>query len=181
MTNSTTPKAPGTPPGTPPKRDARRRAARLGAIQALYQIAVGGATAEVVRGEFLEQWLDEDIEGLSLRAADRDLFDRLVMGVSEETENLDNMLTAVLAEDWPVERLEILLKMILRAGAFELGHWQDVPARVVISQYVDLAHAFYDGKQPSMANGVLDRLARLLRPEEFGGEGFGDTVIPEAG
>jgi N utilization substance protein B len=166
---------------TPAKGDARRRAARLGAVQALYQIEIGGAAAEVVRGEFLEQRLDEEIEGLSLGAADRDFFDGLVMGVSGETENLDNMLTAVLAEDWPVERLEILLKMILRAGAYELGHWQDVPAPVVISQYVDLAHAFYDGKQPSMANGVLDRLARLLRPEEFDGQGFGDTAIPEAG
>jgi N utilization substance protein B len=181
MASTPTPNAPGTPPETRPKSDARRRAARLGAVQALYQIAIGGATPEVVRGEFLEQWLDEEIEGLSLRAADRDFFDRLVMGVSGETENLDNMLTAVLAEDWPVERLETLLKMILRAGTYELGHWQDVPAQVVISQYVDLAHAFYDGKQPNMANGVLDRLARLLRPEEFDGEGSGETVIPEAG
>ena len=177
MAGTTTPKTSG-PPG---KSDARRRAARLGAVQALYQIAIGGATSEVVRGEFLDQWLDEEIDGLSLSAADRDLFDRLVMGVSDATEDLDNMLTAVRAENWPVERLETLLKMILRAGAYELGHWQDVPAQVVISQYVDLAHAFYDGKQPSMANGVLDRLARLLRPEEFDGEGFGDTVIPEAG
>ena len=180
MAGTPTPKAPGTPPKTRPKSDARRRAARLGAVQALYQIAIGGATSEVVRGEFLEQWLDEEIEGLSLRAADRDFFDRLVMGVSGETENLDNMLTAVLAEDWPVERLETLLKMILRAGAFELGQWQEVPAQVVISQYVDLAHAFYDGKQPSMANGVLDRLARLLRAEEFDSEGGGEAVIPEA-
>jgi N utilization substance protein B len=177
MAGTTTSRA----PGTPGKSDARRRAARLGAVQALYQIEIGGASAEVVRGEFLEQWLDEEIEGLSLGAADREFFDRLVMGISGETEDLDNMLTAVLAEDWPVERLEILLKVILRAGAYELGHWQDVPAPVVISQYVDLAHAFYDGKQPSMANGVLDRLARLLRPEEFGGGGFGETVIPEAG
>jgi N utilization substance protein B len=177
MAGTPTPNA----PNTRPKSDARRRAARLGAVQALYQIAIGGATSEVVRGEFLEQWLDEEIEGLSLRAADRDFFDRLVMGVSGETENLDHMLTAVLAEDWPVERLETLLKMILRAGAFELGHWQDVPAQVVISQYVDLAHAFYDGKQPSMVNGVLDRLARLLRAEEFDGEGSDEAVIPEAG
>ena len=181
MTGDTTHRGPGTQPETPGKRDARRRAARLGAVQALYQIAIGGATPEVVCGEFMEQWLDEEIEGLSLSAADRDLFDRLVMGVSDETENLDNMLTAVLAEDWPVERLEILLKIILRAGTYELGHWQDVPAHVVIPQYVELAHAFYDGKQPSMANGVLDSLARLLRPEEFGGKGFGETIIPEAG
>ena len=65
MASTPTPNAPGTPPETRPKSDARRRAARLGAVQALYQIAIGGATSEVVRGEFLEQWLDEEIEGLS--------------------------------------------------------------------------------------------------------------------
>jgi N utilization substance protein B len=173
-TSSTASKAPA-------KGDARRRAARLGAVQALYQITLSGAAPEEVCDEFLEQRLDEEIEGLRLGAADRDLFSRLVMGVSGEIGDLDDMLTAVLAEDWPVERLETLLKVILRAGAYELGHWQDVPAQVVISQYVDLAHAFYDGKQPSLANGVLDRLARLLRPEEFGGEPADQPSAPEAG
>lgn len=161
----------GTPGAAPAKPGDRRRAARLGAVQALYQVEQGGGSPSAVCREFLEQRLDEEIDGQRLGAVDREFFARLLMGAAGESGDLDDMLSAVLAEDWPVERLELLLKVILRAGAFELGHWPEVPAQVVISQYVDLAHAFYDGKQPALANGVLDRLARLLRPEEFGGAG----------
>ncbi len=152
---------------------AGRAAARLAAVQALYQMKMTGEGATSVIDDFLEHRLagsDQETEGLDLGRVDRDFFRDLVHGVARESDSLDDMLTAVLAEGWPVERLERLLRLILGAGAFELGHWPEVPARVVVSQYVDLAHAFLDDKQTAMSNGVLDRLARHLRPEEFEGE-----------
>ncbi len=149
---------------------AGRAAARFGAVQALYQMALGGHGTEAVIAEFLERRLQVgggEPEQPDIGQVDEAFFDALVRGVSGETDSLDDMLSAVLADGWPVERLELLLKLILRAGAFELGHWPEVPARVVVSQYVDLAHAFLDDKQTAMVNGVLDQLARSLRPEEF--------------
>jgi N utilization substance protein B len=146
---------------------AARSAARLGAVQALYQIELSDGPAETVLREFLEHRLVEEIEGISLGAANRDLFAELVRGVAAERAALDDMLSAVLAEDWPVDRLETLLKVILRAGAYELGYRPDIPPRVTITEYVNLAQAFFDGKEPGLANGVLDRLAHELRPEAF--------------
>ncbi len=165
----------------PPERTglAGRAAARLAAGQALYQRKMTGEGAPSVIEDFLEHRLaghDRETEGLGLDRADRDFFGDLVRGVARESDDLDDMLTAVLAEDWPVERLERLLRLILGAGAFELGHWPEVPARVVVSQYVDLAHAFLDDRQTAMANGVLDSLARHLRPEEFEGEALPDLT-----
>ncbi len=158
-----------------------RSAARMATIQALYQIELSGAAPEAVLREFLEQRLEEELDGLTLSKADRVLFGALLQGVSAETEALDDMLSAVLAEDWPVERLEILLRAILRAGAYELGFRPDIPARVSITQYVNLAGAFFEGKEPGMANGVLDRLARSLRPEEFDAEDLELRELPPAG
>ncbi len=77
------------------------------------------------------------------------------------------MLAAVLDEDWPVERLETLLLILLRVGALELSRRPEAPVRVVVSEYVDLAGAFFGGKEPGLVNGVLDKLARALRPEAF--------------
>lgn len=156
-----------------------RRAARLAAVQALYQMTMADQGAEPVIDDFLRHRLVADAhdpEDLGLDRADRDFFRDLVRGVAVETESLDDMLTAVLAENWSVERLEAILRLILRAGAFELGHWPQVPARVVVSQYVDLAHAFLDDRQTAMTNGVLDRLARHMRPEEFAGEALPDLA-----
>ncbi len=154
---------------------AARSAARLGAVQALYQIELADGPAEVVLREFLEHRLAEEIEGVSLDTADRDLFAALVRGVAAERSPLDDLLSAVLAEDWPVERLETLLKVILRAGAYELGYRPDIPPRVTITEYVNLAQAFFDGKEPGLANGVLDRLAHELRPEAFEARGPGEA------
>lgn len=153
------------------RRGAKRSAARLAAVQALYQVAMTGAPAETVLAEFLEHRMAEDMDGLHVAAADRRLLADLVTGVAAEAEELDDMLTAVLDENWPVERLETLLRVVLRAGAYEVAGRRDVPARVVISEYVDLADAFFGGKEPGLVNGVLDRLARSLRPEEFEAEG----------
>ena len=145
----------------------RRSAARLAAVQALYQIELSGAAPDVVLDEFLDHRLKEEVDGVRLDGADRRMLRDLVAGIAKEANTLDDMLSAVLEADWPVERLETLLRLVLRAGAYELSERHDVPPRVVIAEYVDLADAFFGGKEPGMVNGVLDRLARSLRPEAF--------------
>jgi len=150
------------------KRPSGLSAARLLAVQALYQRVVGEESAEVVLREFLEHRIEESIEGLKHGAVNRELLGELVEGVAREEGTLDDMLAAVLDEDWTLERLELLLRVLLRTAVFELSDRLEVPARVVISEYVDLANAFYDGRETAFVNGLLDRLAHVLRAEEFG-------------
>ena len=149
------------------KGGSRRGAARLAAVQALYQMELSGGSAEAVIEEFLRHRLHEDLDGLTLDDLDQALFRNLIRGVAKESEQLDDILSAVLAEDWPIDRLERILRVILQAGTFELEHHEATPARVIITEYVALTEDFFLGKESAMANGVLDRLARVLRPEEF--------------
>lgn len=148
-------------------RKIARRAARYAAVQALYQIEVTDASAEDVLLEFIQHRLDDEVDGLRITDMDRELFSDLVRGVRTEEQELDDMLAAVLVEGWQVERLEALLRVIMRAGAYELASRQDVPARATISEYIDLAHGFFTEREPKMVNGVLDKIAHALRPEEF--------------
>jgi len=145
----------------------RRSAARLLAVQALFQIERSGSDPEAVIQEFLAHRQEQEIDGERLIAADAARFRSLVAGVCSEVEDLDNMLLAVLDVDWTLERLESLLLVMMRAGIYELASQHDVPPRVVINEYVDLAHAFYGGKEPGLVNGVLDRVARDLRAEDM--------------
>lgn len=165
------------PSSTPAEPGRKRTAARLAAVQALYQIDVtGGSPANVVM-EFVRHRLgrDSEGEGENFGAADEGLFAELVEGASARRGELDRLITAALTPDWPLERLEIILRAILRAGAYELLARPEVPVRVAISEYLDVAHAFFAGKEPGFVNGVLDRLARTLRPEGLreaqGGDG----------
>ncbi|MEX0921135.1 MAG: transcription antitermination factor NusB [Rhodovibrionaceae bacterium] len=144
-----------------------RRAARYAAVQALYQVEVTDSDVSGVLQEFLLHRLDDEIDGLRIAEMDRELFERLVRGVRGEREDLDNMLAAALAEGWHVERLEALLRVIMRVGIYELDHRRDLPARATISEYLDLAHGFFTEREPALVNGVLDSIARSLRPEEF--------------
>ncbi|MGQ0677803.1 MAG: transcription antitermination factor NusB [Rhodospirillales bacterium] len=144
----------------------KRSAARLAAVQALYQLDIsGGRVGEVVR-EFIEHRLGRELDGEQYAGADEELFKALVEGAAAAREELDNMIAAVLPETWPLDRLESILRQILRCGVFELAEQKLVPAPVVISEYVGVADAFYAGKEPGMVNAVLDRLARDLRPGE---------------
>ena len=146
-----------------------RRIARLAAAQALYQIEVAGVGADTVLLEFLEHRLDDEIDdGLKLADMDRALFKDLVGGVSLRKAELDGLLEPLLLPDWTLERLEMLLRVILRAGAYELAQRTDVPPKVAITEYVDLAHDFFGGREPALVNGVLDSLARSVRAEAFG-------------
>ncbi len=167
MTDTSNPKP---APGGKRRRPSGLSAARLLAVQALYQVVVGDQSAREVLREFLQHRIDEDIEGLKHASVNRELLTELVEGVARTADELDDMIAAVLDEDWTLDRLEILLHALLRAATFELAERLEVPARVVISEYVDLANAFFDGRETAFVNGLLDRLAHVLRAEEFGGE-----------
>ena len=149
---------------------ARRSAARLAAIQALYQIDHSGTSPDIVLEEFLRFRLGDSFDTENDVAPQKALFTEIVCGTSGRLSNIDEMISAVLSNKWTFDRLEFILRAILRAGIYELEAAPNTPARVVISEYVDVAHAFYDGHQPGMVNGILDRVARSVRAEEFGAE-----------
>ena len=150
---------------------ARRSTARLFALQALYEIALSGRAAADVIENFLTSRIAEETAARDYEPPDKRLFRDLVTGAAREAQDIDNLLIAVLAEDWPLERLETLLHALLRAAIYELGWCPEVPARVVINEYVDLASAFFSEGEPGMVNGLLDNLGRRLRPEEFHDQG----------
>lgn len=144
-----------------------RGAARLAAVQALYQMDVGGTSLNDVLAEF-ETWrLGQELDGIRYREADERFFNSLVTGVVGEQRELDPKIHMALVVGWPLSRLDVTLRAILRAAAWELLSSPSVPARVVISEYVDIAKAFFSGDEPGMVNGVLDNLARQLRPGEL--------------
>ena len=161
----------------PPPRAAtgirRRSVARLAAVQALYQIDLSGAPPAAVIAEFQKHRLGREQDGENYGEADTVLFVDIVNGVITRQADLDRALSAALTADWPLERLETVLRAVLRAGAYELMARIDVPARVVISEYLDIAHAFFAGKEPGLVNGVLDRIAHVLRPGDLEGGGGG--------
>ncbi|HXQ51959.1 MAG TPA: transcription antitermination factor NusB [Stellaceae bacterium] len=153
----------------------RRSAARLAAVQALYQIELAGATPDSVIAEFAQDGLRREIEG-ERQEVDEGFFADLVRGAASRQGELDDLICSVLTPEWPLARLETVLRAILRAGTYELLALGDVPVPVAINEYLDIAHAFYSGKEPGLINGVLDRLARTLRPHEpAGGERDGDA------
>jgi len=145
----------------------RRLAARLAVVQALYQLAMSDNSVDEVTEQFLKERLKEEVDGLSLAAADRRLFRRLFAGAARQAAQSDDMLAAALPDDWSLERLETLLRALLRAAIYELAEEPETPVRVIITQYLEVAHAFFGGKEPGFVNGLLDRLAHELRPEEF--------------
>ncbi|HEY3909542.1 MAG TPA: transcription antitermination factor NusB [Stellaceae bacterium] len=146
----------------------RRTVARLAAVQALYQLELNPALdAQAVVREFARYRFDQDIDGDQLAEADPAFFADIVHGVTAEQERLDADISAALVEEWPLARLDAVLRAILRAGAWELTQRPDVPPRVAISEYIAIAHAFFTGKEPGLANGVLDRLARTLRAADM--------------
>ena len=155
----------------PKKTISRRSAARLAAVQALYDIDITGADVATVLDDVQSRrWPDvesEDGGPSPVPQPDKVLLRELVTGVRDQIDDLDGMINAALTNDWTTDRLEVLLRAILRAGTFELLSRGDINARVVITEYLDMAHVFYDGPEPKMVNGILDRLAHKLRETEF--------------
>jgi N utilization substance protein B len=150
-----------------PRPANQRGAARLAAVQALYQMDLGGASLPEVLAEFESYRLGKEIDGEQYRDADFAFFRDIVSGVVREQQTLDPIVHTTLSAGWPLARVDVTLRAILRAGAYELSGRGDVPARVVIAEYVDVAKAFFEGEVPAMVNGVLDAIARRIRPVEF--------------
>jgi N utilization substance protein B len=146
-----------------------RSAARLAAVQALYQWEVVGGKAEAIVREFADHRIHNMTDGAELPPADVKLFTNVVLGAATHVRELDDMIAAVLTEDWTVERLEAILRAILRCGAYELAHRPDVPPKVTIAEYVAVTDAFFGARETGLTNGILDQLARGLRPNEMSG------------
>jgi N utilization substance protein B len=140
-----------------------RAASRLAAVQALYQMDVSDISPERVLQDFTEERWSSSAFGLNLPEPDRAFLNALVLGAFEHYQELDSAIEQALAGRYTIERLEVLLRAVLRAGSYELSAFYDVPTKVVINEYVDLAHAFFSGKEPALVNAVLDRLARTYR------------------
>ena len=144
-------------------RSRSRSAARLAAVQALYQMEMEGTPLAKLLHEFHEHRLGATIEDDTYAEAEVDFFDDLVTGVDARREEIDTLIVARLAEGWSLERLDRPMRAILRAGAYELIARPDVPVATVISEYVDVAHAFYDKRETGFVNGLLDGIAKAAR------------------
>jgi len=155
----------------PLERDVRpanqRGAARLAAVQALYQMDIGGATLPEVLAEFESYRLGKEVDGDQYRNADPAFFRDIVTGVVRDQAVLDPVVHTTLSDGWPLARIDVTLRAILRAGAYELSSRADVPGRVVIAEYVDVAKAFFEDDVPALVNGVLNSIAHHIRPSEF--------------
>ncbi|MBU4499455.1 MAG: transcription antitermination factor NusB [Gammaproteobacteria bacterium] len=156
------------PAAKPAEKKANKRgAARLAAVQALYQMDIGGAGINDIFAEFESHWLGNEVEGDQYLPAEEAFFRDVVAGVLRDQNKLDPLIDDALSKGWPLARIEAILRAVMRAGSYELEHRMDIPARVIISEYVDVAHAFVEGDETGMVNAVLDQIARQFRPDEF--------------
>lgn len=144
----------------------KRGAARLAAVQALYQMELAGGKLMETVSEYEAVRLGRELDGETYLEADPAWFRAIVSGVVEKQRQIDPVIHAALPADWPLARIDTLLRAILRAGVYELTARKDVPARVIISEYVDVAKAFFDTEESGMVNAVLDRIARDSRTSE---------------
>mgnify|MGYP001192075653 CR=1 FL=1 len=152
-----------------------RSSARLSAVQALYEIDMTGVSADPVLQEFLkDRWkgrpdlIEDDEDNYpSLAPPDYTLLTEIIRGVSAKRVDIDKIIKPSLSSEWTVGRLEVILRAILRAGTFELLSFAEVPAKVIINEYVNVAKAFFDDNKPSLVNGVLDKISRVVRTAEM--------------
>jgi N utilization substance protein B len=145
-----------------------RTGARFAAVQALFQAEQSGEAAEAVIDQFVRHRIGAPgFEEGGIPQADVPLFAAIVRAAAERAPMLDEVITAHLAPGWPMNRLDPVLRALLRAASAELQRPEDPPARVVIREYMDIAHGFFGGEEPRFAGGVLDAVARHLRPAEF--------------
>jgi transcription antitermination protein NusB len=158
-----------------------RSSARLAAVQALYQMDVAGTGIEAVIDEFVRDRFTpprvaaEDDARLSepdageeaIVGADAQFFTALIRGAVRAQRDVDPVIDKSLADGWRLVRIDSLVRAIFRSAVFELMERTDVPARVVINEYIEVSRAFFDGDEPGLVNGVLDRLARQFRAPEF--------------
>ncbi|MBB3898356.1 transcription antitermination factor NusB [Roseococcus suduntuyensis] len=149
-----------------------RTGARVAAVQALFQAEQSGESVETVLDQFVRHRLgslpgQEGFEDGRVEAADVSLFARVLRGAATNPDDLDQVITQHLAQGWALNRLDPVLRAILRAAGGEMRDMGGPPARVVIKEYMDIAHGFFGGEEPRFCNGVLDAMARSFRAEEF--------------
>jgi N utilization substance protein B len=147
----------------PSARSRSRSAARLAAVQALYQREMEGTAIPTLLHEFHHHRLGATIEGVEYEDAEVDFFDDVVAGVGAREAELDELIAGKLAKDWSLTRLDRPMRQILRAGTYELVARIDVPTGSIISEYVDVAKAFYDKREAAFVNGLLDAVAKEVR------------------
>jgi len=143
----------------------QRGAARLAAVQALYQMDVGGTGVLEVVAEYEEHRLGQEVDGDQYLKADASWFRSIVAGVVRDQRNLDPLIRSALMDDWPLSRLDSTVRAIMRAGTFELLERKDVPIAVIVTEYVEIAQAFFGDDEPKLVNAVLDRIAKQVRGE----------------
>ena len=144
-----------------------RAASRLAAVQALYQMEVADKGLNDILAEFEAHWIGREVEGAQYKPAELAFFRDILSGVLADQRAIDRALDEALTQGWPLKRVEALMRAILRAGLYELKARPEVPARVAIKEYVDVAAAFFGKEEAGMINAVLDALARQTRPKEF--------------
>jgi N utilization substance protein B len=144
-------------------RSRSRSAARLAAVQALYQMEMEGTPLAKLLHEFHQHRLGATIEDDTYAEAEVDFFDDLVAGANARRAEIDSLISERLADGWSLERLDRSMRAILRAGAYELIARPDVPVATVITEYVDVAHAFFDKRETGFVNGLLDAIAKAAR------------------
>ena len=147
----------------------RRGAARLAAVQALYQMDVAGTALSDILAEFESHWIGREVEGEQYLPAEAAFFRDVVSGVLREQRTLDPLIDDALTKGWPLKRLDTILRAVLRGGGYELAHRADVPGRVIVSEYADIAAAFVEREEIGMVNAVLEQLRRHFRATEFSG------------
>lgn len=145
----------------------RRSVARLFAVQALYEIEFGGGVAEAVIADFRANRQNEEIDGVQMREADADWFTEIVRGVAKRQAELDEAIRVAMPRIDALERMEAILRYALRCATFELMARVDVPATTIIDEYLGIVRAFFSAREIKLANGVIDAVARQLRPGEF--------------
>lgn len=146
------------------KQANQRGAARLAAVQALYQMELSGTGVLEIVSEFENFRLGQEIDGDQYLRADPSWFRSIVSGVVRDQRKLDPIIADSLIEGWPLSRLDATIRAILRAGVFEILERKDVPTAVIVTEYVEIAHAFFEEDEPKLVNAVLDSVARKLRP-----------------
>ena len=145
----------------------KRSAARLAIVQALYQMEVAGKGVNEVFAEFETHWMGREIEGDQYKPAEPAFFRDVVQGVLTDQVAIDRQIDQALSGGWPLARIQTVMRAVLRAGAYELRARKDVPPRVVIKEYVDVAVAFFGPTESGMVNAVLDKIAREERAAEL--------------
>ena len=155
--------------GASPSKRVGRSVARLSAVQALYQMELSGADAETVILEFMSDRFGQEIDGEEYLAPDQKLFAELVRGVVARQTEIDPLVARTVSADWSLPRLDATLRALIRTASFELMARTDIPVKVILSEYINIAHAFFSGDEPGFANGVLDKVARIVRPQSFDG------------